>query len=55
MRVSSFFSSKLVVSCMNIECTSVVQDYVEFTNFTVFGPKVVQLEMKTIMNIGNSF
>ena len=54
MRVSSFFSSKLIVSCMNLERMSVVRDCVEFTNLSIFGPKVVQLEMKTIVNIGNS-
>ena len=40
---------------MKLKCTSVVQDNVEFTNLTFFGPKVVQLEMKTIVNIGNKF
>ena len=54
-RVSSFFSSKLIESCTKLECTSVVWDYAEFTNLTVFGPKVVQPEMKTNVNIGNSF
>ena len=54
-RVSSFFLSKLIESCMKLERTSVVQDYAEFTNLTVFGPKVVQLVMKTIVNIEYSF
>ena len=39
-RVSSFFLSKLIESCMKLERTSVVQDYAEFRNLTVFGPKV---------------
>ena len=34
---------------------SVVRDYAEFMNLTVLGPKVVQLVMKTIVNIENSF
>lgn len=34
---------------------SVVRDYAEFMNLTVFGPTVVQLVMKTIVNIENSF
>ena len=41
-RVSSFFSSKLIESCTKLECISVVLDYAEFTNLTIFGPKVVQ-------------
>ena len=34
---------------------SVVCDYVEFMNLTTFGPKVVQLEIKTFVNIRNNF
>ena len=45
MGVSSFFSSKLIESCTKLKHTSVVQDYAEFTNLTIFGPKVVQPEM----------
>lgn len=40
---------------MNLERMSVVRDYAEFTNLTIFGPKVAKLENKTIVNIGNSF
>ena len=50
-RVSTFFSSKLIDSCTNLECTSVVQDYAKDMNLKLFGPKVEQLEMKTIVNI----
>ena len=55
MRVSSFFSLKLVMSCMNLKHTSIVWDYAEFTNLTIFGLKVVQLEIKTIVNTENNF
>ena len=34
---------------------SVVVDFVEFTNFTVFWTKFVPLEMKTFVNIENKF
>ena len=34
---------------------NVVRDYVEHMNLKVFGPKVVQLEMKTNVNIGSKF
>ena len=54
-RISSFFSSKLIESCTKLEHTSVVRDYVEFKNLKVFGPKVVQLEMKTNENFENNF
>ena len=54
-RLSSFFSSKLIKSCSNLERMSVVRDYAEFTNLIVFGPNVVQLEIETIVNIGNNF
>ena len=54
MRISNFLSSKLIVSCTNLEHMSVVRDCAEFTNLSILVPKVVQLEMKTIVNIGNS-
>jgi len=50
-----FFSSKLIVGCTNLKRNWFVQDYTKFTNLTNFGPKVVQLEVKTIVNIGNNF
>ena len=53
MRVSSFFSSKLIESCMKLEHTSVARDYAELTNLAIFGPKVVQPEMKTNVNFGS--
>ena len=34
---------------------SVVRNYAKFMNLTAFGPKVVQLEKKTSVNVGNSF
>ena len=40
---------------MKLEHTSVVRDYAELTNLAIFGPKVVQPEMNTNVNIGNSF
>ena len=55
MSISIFLSSKLIESCTKLELTSVVRDYAEFTNLAVFRPKVVQLEMKTKVNIGISF
>ena len=36
-RISSFFSSKLSGSCTNLEHTSLVWEYAECTNLTVFG------------------
>ena len=54
-RVSNFFSSKSIESCTKLKRTSVVRDYAKFPNLTVFGPKVIQPEMKTNVNIGNSF
>ena len=54
-RVSSFFSSKLIESCTKLKRTSVVWDYAKFMNLAIFGPKVVQPEMNTNVNIGNSF
>ena len=42
-RVSSFFSSKLIGSYTNLDHMSVVWGYAEYTNLTVFGPKVVQV------------
>ena len=51
----SFFSSKLIEICMNLEHTNFVRDYVGYTNLIVFDPKVVKLEMNTIVNIGNIF
>ena len=41
--------------CTKPECTIVAQDYAKFTNSIVLGTKFVPLEMKTFMNIGNSF
>ena len=55
MRVSSFFTSKLIEICTNLEHTNVVQNFAEYTNLAVFEPKVVKFEMKTIVNIGNIF
>ena len=55
MSLSCFFSSKLNECCTNLECIAVVRDYATYTNLVIFGPKVVQLEMKTIVNIGNIF
>ena len=55
MSVSRFFPSKLIEISMNIECASFVQVSVVYTNLIVFRPKVVQLEMETIVNIGNIF
>ena len=40
---------------MKLERMSVVVDFVEFTNFTVFWTKFVPLEMKTFVNIENKF
>ena len=37
------------------KCTTVVKDYAKFTYLIVFGMKFVPLEMKTFVNIGNSF
>ena len=54
-RLSSFFSSKLIKSCSNLERMSVVRDYAKFMSSIVFGTKFVPLEMKTFVNIGNSF
>ena len=54
-RLSSFFSLELIESCMNLERMSVVRDYAKFMNSIVFGTKFVPLEMKTFVNIGNSF
>ena len=38
-----------------LERTTVAQDYAKFTHLIVFGTKFVPLEMKTFVNIGNSF
>jgi len=43
---------RLIVGCLNLKLSIFVRDYAKFTNLTIFGPKVVQLEMKTIVNIG---
>ena len=51
MRVSSFFTSKLIEICTNLKHTNVVWDFEEYTNLAVFEPKVVKFEMKTIVNI----
>ena len=40
---------------MKPERITVTQDYAKFTYLIVFGTKFVSLEMKTFMNIGNSF
>ena len=32
-----------------------IRVFLEFTNFTIFGPNVVQHEIKMIVNIGNRF
>ena len=37
------------------ERKTVAQDYAKFTYLIVFGTKFVPLEMKTFVNIGNSF
>ena len=47
-RFSCFF-------CVKFERTIVAQDYAKFTHLIVFGTKFVPLEMKTFVNIGNSF
>ena len=55
MRVSSFISSKLIVSCTDLKPMMFVLDYAKFMYLKIFRPKVVQLEMKTIVNIGKIF
>ena len=36
---------------MNPERTNFVQEYAEFMNLTIFGPKFVKIEMKMIVNV----
>ena len=41
--------------CTKPERTTIAQDYAKFTNSIVLGKNFVPLEMKTFVNIGNSF